>query len=64
MRVLAGNGVEIHTANGQVLHLDPKKTTPGSVVTHGHADHLTPQKGGLGGLPPSVARPTGGDRCA
>ena len=41
MRVLAGNGVEVHAAGG-VLHLDPRKATEGSVVTHGHADHLTP----------------------
>ncbi|HUR69033.1 MAG TPA: hypothetical protein VM370_07275 [Candidatus Thermoplasmatota archaeon] len=40
MRVVAGNGVEVHS-QGDVLCLDPKRTTPGSVVTHGHTDHLT-----------------------
>ncbi|HET6403563.1 MAG TPA: hypothetical protein VFH78_02855 [Candidatus Thermoplasmatota archaeon] len=41
MRVTAGNGVEVHAAGGAILHLDPKKRTEGSVVTHGHTDHLT-----------------------
>lgn len=41
VQVRAGNGVEVHAASGQVLHLDPKRTTPGAVVTHGHTDHLT-----------------------
>lgn len=41
MRVAAGNGVEVHAGSG-VLYLDPKRTTPGSFVTHGHTDHLTP----------------------
>lgn len=42
MQVRAGNGVEVHTSGGQVLYLDPKKTTAGSFVTHAHSDHLTP----------------------
>ena len=41
LHVRGGNGVEVH-ANGAVLHLDPKRTTGTSVVTHGHTDHLTP----------------------
>ncbi|HVM45238.1 MAG TPA: MBL fold metallo-hydrolase, partial [Candidatus Thermoplasmatota archaeon] len=41
MRVVAGNGVEVH-AGDTVLHLDPKRAVEGSIVTHGHTDHLTP----------------------
>ena len=41
MRVAGGNGVEVHSG-GATLFLDPKRITPGSVVTHGHTDHLTP----------------------
>lgn len=40
MRVLPGNGVEVHGPAG-VLHLDPKRATEGAFVTHGHTDHLT-----------------------
>jgi putative mRNA 3-end processing factor len=41
MMVAGGNGVEV-TSGGATLFLDPKRTTDGSVVTHGHSDHLTP----------------------
>jgi Cft2 family RNA processing exonuclease len=39
--VASGNGVEV-AAGGQVLFLDPKRSTGTSVVTHGHTDHLVP----------------------
>lgn len=41
MKIVGGNGVEVHTPEG-VLYLDPKKSTVGAFVTHGHTDHLTP----------------------
>jgi Cft2 family RNA processing exonuclease len=42
VRVVAGNGVEVHATRGAVLYMDPKRTSVDSVVTHGHTDHLTP----------------------
>lgn len=41
VRVTGGNGVEV-ASGGSTLFLDPKRTAQGSVVTHGHTDHLTP----------------------
>lgn len=41
VQVQGGNGVEV-ASGGATLFLDPKRTTPHSVVTHGHTDHLTP----------------------
>lgn len=41
MRVTGGNGVQVSSGSSTVF-LDPKKTTPDSIVTHGHTDHLTP----------------------
>ena len=40
LRVISGNGVEVHSPDG-VLHLDPKRAVEGSFVTHAHSDHLT-----------------------
>jgi Cft2 family RNA processing exonuclease len=39
--VTAGNGIEV-ASGGRTLFLDPKRATPGAVVTHAHSDHLTP----------------------
>ena len=41
MRVVENTGIEI-TVGQQTLHLDPRKETPDSVITHAHTDHLTP----------------------
>ncbi len=45
-----GNGVEVHHGD-RVLHLDPKRAVGGSVVSHGHLDHLA--SGGVM-TPPTV----------
>ena len=39
--VSGGNGVQV-ASRGVTLFLDPKKATEGSIVTHGHTDHLVP----------------------
>ncbi|MEA3199131.1 MAG: putative mRNA 3-end processing factor [Thermoplasmata archaeon] len=41
MQVAGGNGIEV-VSGGRTLFLDPKRAIEGSVVTHGHTDHLTP----------------------
>lgn len=41
MQVGGGNGVEV-ASGGRTIFLDPKRSTPGSVVTHAHTDHLVP----------------------
>jgi len=41
VQVSGSNGVVL-TSGGSTLFLDPKRATAGSVVTHAHSDHLTP----------------------
>lgn len=50
MLVTGGNGVEVAAGSARIF-LDPKRETPGSVVTHGHSDHLTP---GAAMTPPTL----------
>ena len=44
MRIFYKNGIHLQEGIKEVV-LDPSRTTPGSVATHGHLDHLT--KGAL-----------------